>query len=75
MTALIDAYVGHRVGLWNPSIYRFAESGSDPFTPLDTTGTSNDNLYYSGRSHALYNPSTGLGTPNVAKLAEDFARS
>jgi kumamolisin len=75
VTALIDAYVGHRVGLWNPSIYKFAESGNDPFTPLDTTGTSNDNLYYSGRSGALYNPGTGLGTPNVAKLAEDFARS
>jgi len=75
VTALIDAYVGHRVGLWNPSIYKFAESGNDPFTPLDATGTSNDNLYYSGTKGALYNPSTGLGTPNVAKLAEDFARS
>jgi kumamolisin len=74
VTALIDAYVGHRVGFWNPSIYRFAESGSDPFTPLDTTGTSNDNLYYSGTAGNLYNAGTGLGTPDVAKLARDFAR-
>lgn len=75
VTALIDSYLGHRVGFWNPSIYRFAESGHDPFTPLDTTGTSNDNLYYTGSAGHLYNPGSGLGYPDVAKLAEDFARS
>jgi kumamolisin len=73
-TALIDQYVGHRVGLWNPSIYAFAASGNDPFTPLNTAGTSNDNLYYTGNPGAKYNPATGLGVPNVAKLAYDFAK-
>ena len=38
-TAVIDSYLGHRVGFWNPSIYAFATSGSSPFTPLDAVGT------------------------------------
>ena len=72
-TALIDQYAGLRVGLWNPSIYRFAMSGHSPFTALGTTGTSNDNLYYTGTG-TTYNAATGLGTPDLAKLASDFAR-
>jgi kumamolisin len=71
-TAVIDSAVGHRVGFWNPSIYRFAAQGSSPFTPLDQTGTGNDNLYYSGTKASLFNASTGLGTPNFAELAADF---
>jgi kumamolisin len=73
-TALIDQYVGHRVGLWNPQIYSFATSGSDPFTALDTSGTTNDNLFYTGTPGATYNPGSGLGTPNLAELAYDFAK-
>ncbi|HEV3382191.1 MAG TPA: S53 family peptidase [Trebonia sp.] len=71
-TAEIDSYVGHRVGFWNPSIYAFAASGHDPFTPLDATGTDNDNLYYTGTAGALYTPGSGLGTPDLAVLAADF---
>jgi subtilase family serine protease len=74
VTALIDAYVGHRVGFWNPQVYAFAQSGNDPFTPLDTSGTSNDNLYYTGTAGAKYNAGTGLGYPDVYKLAKDFDR-
>jgi kumamolisin len=73
-TALIDQYVGHRVGFWNPSIYAFAASGHDPFTPLSSASTSNDNLYYTGNPGMEYNPATGLGVPNLAKLAYDFAK-
>jgi kumamolisin len=73
-TALIDSYLGHRVGFWNPAIYRFATHANSPFTPLDATGTSNDNLYYSGTRGQIYNAGSGLGTPNLAKLATDFAR-
>ena len=72
--ALIDQYVGHRVGLWNPQIYRFATSGNDPFTPMGTSGTSNDNLYYTGTPGQLFNAGTGLGYPNLTELAYDFAR-
>jgi kumamolisin len=73
-TAVIDSLLGHRVGFWNPAIYRFAASGNSPFTPLDTTGRSNDNLYYTGTRGHIYNVGTGLGYPNLAELASDFAR-
>jgi subtilase family serine protease len=72
--ALIDAYVGHRVGFWNPQIYSYATSRSDPFTSLNSASTSNDNLYYTGNPGAVYSPTVGLGTPDLAKLADDFAR-
>jgi subtilase family serine protease len=61
------------VGFWNPQIYRFAASAASPFRPLDTTGITNDNLYYTGTAGALYNPGSGLGTPNIAALAQSFA--
>ena len=70
--ALVDQFVGHRVGLWNPSIYSFAMSASSPFTPLSSQGTSNDNLYYTGTPGQLFNPGSGLGYPDLAKLAGDF---
>jgi hypothetical protein len=74
-TALIDSYLGHRVGFWNTSIYQFATQPNSPFTPLDATGTGNDNLCYTGTAGQLCNVGTGLGTPDFAKLAADFARS
>jgi kumamolisin len=74
-TALMDSLIGHRVGFWNTSIYRFATGWNSPFTPLDTSGTSNDNLYYTGTQGQLFNVGTGLGTPNFARLAADFAWS
>ena len=72
-TAVIDSYLGHRVGLWNPSIYAFATSRNSPFTPLNTAGTSNDNIYYTGNPGSVYNVGSGLGFPNLSKLAADFA--
>ncbi len=72
ITALINEDVGMRVGFWNPQIYRFATTPASPFRPLDATGVMNDNLYYTGTSGAIYNPGSGLGTPNVALLAQDF---
>ncbi|HEX3616645.1 MAG TPA: protease pro-enzyme activation domain-containing protein [Solirubrobacteraceae bacterium] len=71
--AVIDSALGGRTGLWNPSIYRFAQSRNTPFTPLDTPGTSNDNLYYSGAPGATFNPGSGLGIPNLSRLEADFA--
>ena len=72
--AVIDSYLHHRVGFWNPAIYKFAATGNTPFHPENTTGARNDNIYYTGTKGALYNPATGLGTPNLAKLAADFVR-
>jgi kumamolisin len=74
-TAVIDSLLGHRVGFWNPTIYSAATSNRSPFTPLDQAGTSNDNLYYTGNPGDVYNPATGLGTPNFGQLASVFARS
>jgi kumamolisin len=72
-TAVIDAYLGHRVGLWNPSLYALAGSSKSPVTPLNAVGTSNDNIFYTGNPGELYNPATGLGVPNLAKFAGDLA--
>jgi kumamolisin len=72
-TAVIDSFVGHRVGFWNPSIYRFATQSNSPFDPLDTPGTNNDNLFFSGTPGTVYNPGSGLGIPNLAQLGMDFA--
>jgi subtilase family serine protease len=70
--AVIDSYLGGRTGFWNPSIYAFAASASSPFTPLGTSGTSNDNLYYTGTPGAQFDLGAGLGIPDLSKLAADF---
>jgi kumamolisin len=71
-TAVIDSYLGHRVGLWNPYIYAAAGGPNSPFTELDQASTSNDNLYYTGNPGELYNQAVGLGYPNLTKLAGVF---
>jgi kumamolisin len=73
-TAVIDSYVGHRVGLWNPSVYAAATGKGSPVTPLDQTGTDNDNIYYTGRPGTVYNAGAGLGYPNLSKLARVVGR-
>jgi len=73
-TAVMESVLGHRIGFWNPVIYRAAESWNSPFAPLDQRGTGNDNIYYTGTPGTLYNEATGLGVPNLAELASDFAR-
>lgn len=74
-TAVIDQAVGHRVGFWNPSIYRWAAGPHSPFHPLDRASAGNTNLFYTGTPGHIFNPASGLGTPNLAMLARDFARS
>jgi kumamolisin len=71
-TAVIDSYLGHRVGLWNPYIYAAAGGPNSPFTELDQASTSNDNIYYTGNPGELYNQGVGLGYPNLTKLAGVF---
>ena len=71
-TAVIDSYLGHRVGFWNPAIYAAAVSFSSPFTPLNQAGTGNDNIYYTGNPGEPYNLGAGLGYPNLTALASDF---
>lgn len=71
--AVIESAVGHRIGFWNPAIYSYATGRNTPFTPLDTTGVTNDNWFYTGSAGAVYNAATGLGVPNLTDLATDFA--
>lgn len=72
IAALMNQQARGRVGFWNPQIYRFAQQTNSPFTPMNTAGTSNDNLYYTGTPGTVWDPATGLGYPNVVKLAQDF---
>jgi kumamolisin len=72
-TAVIDSYLGHRIGLWNPFLYSLAAGPDSPVTPLNQVGTGNDNLFFTGNSGQLYNEATGLGVPNLAKFARDLA--
>jgi kumamolisin len=72
-TAVIDSYLGHRVGFWNPAIYGTSLGfGASPFTQLSTASTSNDNLYFTGNPGQAYNPAVGLGYPNLTALAARF---
>jgi subtilase family serine protease len=71
-TAVIDSLLGHRVGLWNPAIYAMASSQSSPFVTMNSVGTGNDNVYYSGNPGDVYNPATGLGYPDLAVVAYEF---
>ena len=72
-TAVIDSYVGHRVGFWNPTIYAAQGNNDGLFTNLNQIGTSNDNIYYTGSLTGQYNPGTGLGLPNLTKIADIFS--
>jgi subtilase family serine protease len=72
--AVIDSALGHRTGLWNPALYAAAAGPNSPATPLNATGTANDNLYYSGTAGTRYNEATGLGVPDFARLAADLGR-
>jgi kumamolisin len=70
-TAVIDSALGKRVGFWNPAIYGMALTGfgGSPFTQLNTAGTGNDNIYYTGNPGQAYNEGDGLGVPNLTALA------
>jgi len=72
LTALMDSADHTQIGFWNPQIYTFALQKNSPFTPLNTTGTDNDNLFYTGTPGTVYNQATGLGVPDIAKLSQDF---
>ena len=58
-TAVIDSFLGHRVGFWNPSIYAVANVFR-AVQPAGHRGTSNDNLYFTGNPGEPYNQAVGL---------------
>ena len=74
-TAVIDSYLGHRVGFWNPVIYGAAALGVHGlFTNINTAGTDNDNIFYTGNPGDAYNEGIGLGQPNLARIAGVFGQ-
>jgi kumamolisin len=72
-TAVFESLLGHRIGFWNPEVYRLAQSFNSPFTPLSSASQNNDNLYYTGTPGTVYNEASGVGYPNLARLESDFA--
>ena len=73
-TSVIESYLGHRIGLWNPSVYSFAAGASSPVTPLNQAGPGNDNTFYTGNPGQLCNEAAALGVPNLAKFAGGLTR-
>jgi kumamolisin len=55
-TAVIDSYVGHRVGFWNPKVYKWANGGNSPFTTL------NDTTAFSGKQYLFQTNLKGVST-------------
>jgi subtilase family serine protease len=70
VTALLAQAAGTRLGLMNPMLYRFArlKGASAPITDI----TAGDNWFFNGA--AGFEPSAGLGVPNVANLAAAIKR-
>lgn len=73
ITALMDSYLGTRLGFLNPMLYQLAASpnaygtSSSPFHDI----TAGDNWYYSGVKG--YDDGSGIGSVNVANLASAIA--
>lgn len=74
ITALIDQYLEQQhlktVGFANPALYFFATNPKGlPASPFHQI-TEGTNLHYSAAPG--WNPATGLGSPDVGHLADDF---
>jgi subtilase family serine protease len=71
ITVLLNQVNGGRLGFLNPQLYsrfrQFGYSSNSPFVAI----TSGDNEYWQA-THS-YNPASGLGALDVAKLARSFA--
>ena len=75
--AVIDQSNRGRSGFWNPSLYRAAAGRNSPVTPLNSVSSAaagNDDLYFTGTPGTAYNPATGLGTPDLGRLAAILRR-
>jgi kumamolisin len=74
ITALMDQFLLQQhlktVGFGNPALYYFAQNPSGmPAAPFHQV-TEGNNLHFPAA--AGWNPATGLGSPDVAHLADDF---
>ncbi len=48
---------------------------NSPFRPMSTPSAGNTNLFCTGTAGRIFNPASGLGAPDLARLARDFAHS
>ncbi|HTW10117.1 MAG TPA: S53 family peptidase [Acidimicrobiales bacterium] len=75
ITALIDEFLAREhlrsVGFAAPTLYYFARQPKGLPAPAFHDITEGDNLHYPATTG--WNAATGLGTPDVAHLADDFA--
>jgi kumamolisin len=74
VTALIDEFLAHQhlpsVGFADPAFYYFASSPKGLPAPAFHDVTEGTNLYYPATPG--WDAATGLGSPDVAHLADDF---
>jgi subtilase family serine protease len=73
VTQLLAQKSGGRMGFLNPTLYALAAQPSSyhgPTASLNYIKTGNNDFYY---GHKSYTPATGLGTIDVAKLANAIA--
>jgi kumamolisin len=71
ISALLRQSTGHRIGLWNPHIYRMQSIfGYGKLSAFNSVNAGN-NWFYQGTPR--YNPGAGIGTLNVANL-DQFMR-
>ena len=64
-----------KAGLFYLVFVMFSYTTGGPFGLEDmvsTSGPGNDSLYYTGTPGQVFNPGSGLGYPDLAKLAGDF---
>lgn len=62
-TAVINSYLGHRVGFWNPLIYRAAQGDNSPLAPLNSTKV------YRGQQYLFQTSASG----KVSGIAGEFS--
>lgn len=57
--AVLDGFLGHRTGFWNPALYRFASSAASPFTPVSSDVVFGSGFYYQTSASGTREPLAG----------------
>lgn len=69
ITALLNQYTGGRIGFLNPTLYRLMRIGGyGKNAPFNDINDGDTNWFYKAVNG--YDPAVGIGTPNVANLAD-----
>jgi hypothetical protein len=74
-----ESYTGHRLRRLRPGGPRWVrhvrrrQTSAKGVTTALAGEFSNNNLYYAGKPGAIWNPASGLGTPDLTALAGAFS--